>query len=114
VDVLWRWQISGIGLEDNTFQSLLISDLREAIARRALQEGVNWPVTIVPVTHLRAKPLRIATLEPQVANRWLWFNEALPAEYLRQFTAFRPLPGAGHDDAPDATEGAVRLLQGLR
>jgi hypothetical protein len=114
VDLLWRWQISRIGLEDNTFQSLLISDLREAIARRALQEGVNWAVTIVPVTHLRAKPLRIATLEPQVANRWLWFNEALPAEYWRQFAAFRPLPEAGHDDAPDATEGAIRLLQGLR
>lgn len=114
VDLLWGWQIPRLGLEDNTFQSLLISDLREAIARRALQEGVNWAVTIVPVTHLRAKLLRIATLEPQVANRWLWFNEALPAEYLRQFTAFRPLPGAGYDDAPDATEGAVRLLQRLR
>jgi hypothetical protein len=114
VDLLWRWQISRIGLEANTFQSLLISDLREAVARRALAEGVNWAVTIVPVTHLRAKPLRIATLEPQVANRWLWFNEALPAEYLRQFAAFRPLPETGHDDAPDATEGAIRLLQGLR
>jgi hypothetical protein len=40
VDLLWRWQIPRLGLEDNTFQSLLISDLREAIARRALQQGV--------------------------------------------------------------------------
>jgi len=114
VDLLWRWQVPKLGLEANNFQSLLLSDLREAIARRALEEGVEWSVTIVPVTNLRAKPVRIATLEPHVSNKWLWFNTALPPEYFRQFRQFRTLPDAGYDDAPDGTEGAVRLLKGLR
>jgi hypothetical protein len=35
-----------------------------------------------------------------------------PSSTLR--LTLRPLPGAEHDDAPDATEGAIRLLQGLR
>jgi len=65
------------------------------------------------VTNMRAKPVRISTLQPLVARRHLQFNEALPREFIRQFAEFRPLRDAGHDDCPDAVEGAVRLIRGI-
>lgn len=113
VDLLWKWKVPKMGIEANGFQSLLVSQLKEAIARKAIEEHTQWSVQMVPVTNLRAKPTRISTMEPAVSNRWLWFNKDLPKEYFQQFARFRPIPDAGFDDAPDATEGAIRVLNGL-
>jgi hypothetical protein len=41
---------------------------------------------------------------------WLWFCDALPAEFMRQFREFVAVPDAGHDDGPDATEAAIKML----
>ena len=115
VDLLWRWQVPKIGVESNNFQTLLVSDLREAIAKRALEEGVDWSVEILQVRNLpgKSKPKRITTLEPMVTNKWLWFADNLHPEFYRQFAFFRPIKDAGKDDGPDATEGAVRVLKGM-
>jgi len=112
VDLLWRWKVTKMGIESNGFQSLLIVQLREAIAAKALAEKSDWSVKIVPVTNLRAKPIRISTMEPSVENRHLWFSNGLPPEAIEQMKRFRPLPDAGHDDFPDALEGSIRVLRG--
>ena len=115
VDLLWRWQVPKIGVEANNFQSLLISDLREAIAQRAIEEEVDWHIDVVPVKNLpgRSKPMRISTLEPKVKNKWLWFADNLAYEFYRQFAFFRPVKDAGKDDAPDSVEGGIRVLERL-
>ena len=111
VDLLWRWKPSRLGLESNGFQSLFMDDLKQGMARRALEERSDWSPMYLSIEHTRAKPIRISTLEPQVTNRWLWFSSRLPFEAFRQMRDFRALKDAGHDDFPDALEGAVRLLE---
>jgi predicted phage terminase large subunit-like protein len=112
VDLLWKWKVTRLGIETNGFQSLLVVNMKEAIAQKAIREKTEWTVKIVPVTNLRAKHVRISTMEPSVTNRWIWFSDALPPEYFEQFRKFRPVPDAGYDDGPDATEGAIRVMEG--
>jgi hypothetical protein len=50
-------------------------------------------------------------MEPLIANRWLWFSDRLPQTYYNQMSEFRPIPDAGKDDAPDATESCIRVLR---
>ena len=111
VDLLWRWQVRRFGYEANQFQSLQGTNIAAAMAQRSLEEGAHYAPFYIPITNTRNKMLRISTLEPLVTNRHLWFNEALHPEALRQMTVFRPVDGADKDDACDATEGAVRVMQ---
>ena len=111
VDLLWRWRVRRFGYEANQFQSLQGRNIATALAQRALDEGEHYAPIYIPITNTRNKMLRISTLEPLITNRHLFFNEALPREYLRQMTVFRPVDGADKDDAGDATEGAVRVMQ---
>ena len=67
----------------------------------------------MPVKNLTSKALRISTLVPLISRRQLWFAQDLPPETMRQMREYRPLRDAGHDDFPDAVEGAIRLLRGL-
>jgi len=113
VDLLWRWRPGTFGLEVNGFQSLLVEDVKSKLAERGVAEGEAWMPEFVPVTNTRAKPVRISTLEPLVANRWLWFNDSLPREAFRQFREFRAIAHAGKDDVPDSVEGAVRVIKHL-
>lgn len=114
VEVLWRWQVPRVGIEANGFQSLLVGQLREQLARKAQAMGaLGWQVTPLPVKNLKAKPFRISTLQMPVSNRHLWFATSLRHEYIQQFADFRPAPGAGKDDAPDSCEGCIRVLNGL-
>ena len=50
------------------------------------------------------KHTRIRLLQAPFDNKWLHFNEILPAEFERQLSLF---PTAEFDDGPDALEGAV-------
>lgn len=112
-EMLVKWKVPKIALETNNFQSLLVSDLREEMAQRFLEEQEHWALNWYNVKNVRNKVLRIMTLQPYVSNRWLWFNTKLHPEAKRQMKFFRPLPDAGKDDFPDATEGALRCLRGL-
>jgi len=112
VDLLWRWKVTRFGIEANGFQSLLVVQLREAIAAKAIAEKSDWSVKIIPVTNLRAKPTRISTLEPMVENKHLWFSKGLPPEAIEQMRRFRPIPDAGYDDFADSLEGSIRVLRG--
>lgn len=109
VDLLWRWQVPVLGVETNAFASLLIDDLREAIAQHALRHGVAWEVRLVPVVHSKAKTLRIPALEPYILNGWLQFAEGLDPQALHQLTTYM-LTGTLHDDFPDALAGMMALL----
>lgn len=113
VDLLWHWQIPVLGIEANNFASLLVGNIRQAIAQRAQAEGVQWDVTLVPISNMRNKILRIRTLEPIVNNGWLQFARTLPPEALRQMREFLPVENASHDDYPDSVEMACRVVQGL-
>mgnify|MGYP001616498626 CR=1 FL=1 len=110
-DLLWRWRVRRFGYEANQFQSLQGGNVKTALAQRVLEEGEHYVPIYVPITNTRNKMLRISTLEPLITNQHLLFNEALPREYLRQMTVFRPVDGADKDDGPDATEGGVRVMQ---
>lgn len=112
VELLWRWKVTRMGIEANGFQSLLVVQLREAIAAKAVREKVDWAVKILPITNTRAKTVRISTLEPSVTNRHLWFNENLPPQCFEQMRRFRPIPDAGFDDFCDSLELSLRILNG--
>ena len=112
VDLLWRWQVPVLGVEANGFQSLLPKNLRAAIAQHARAVSQPWDVGLIPITHVRAKTLRIKTLEPPVSNGWLIFSATLPGECLRQMTDYLPAATGGRDDFPDALEGAIATLRG--
>jgi predicted phage terminase large subunit-like protein len=112
-DLVITWGVTKIALETNNFQSLLLNNLKQAVARRMLEVEHPWPIQWYEVNNTRNKILRIMTLEPMVAHKWLWFCTRLHPEATRQLREFRPLPDAGHDDFPDAVEGAVRVLRGM-
>lgn len=52
------------------------------------------------------KHSRIRSLQAPFDNKWLHFNEVLPAEFERQLRLF---PTADYDDGPDALEGACNI-----
>lgn len=113
VDLLWKWKVALFGVESNGFQSLLGQSIKEAIAKRAQEEGVPWTVDIIPVVNTRNKMLRIRSLEPMVSNHWVQFSTNLPNEAYRQMAEFLPIDGASFDDYPDALEGSIRTIRGL-
>ena len=110
VEVALRWGVRRFGFEANMFASLLRGDLEQAFAQQAQGSGQSMPL-LVPITNTRNKALRISTLQNPLVHRHLWLAETLPAELYRQFTVYRPIDGADHDDGPDAVELAMRVLR---
>ncbi len=102
-----RWRIERLGVEGNCFQDLLRLPFEQERDRRRA-EGRAWNLPLEMITHRRNKIERISALEPLAANGWIAFSEALPEEFWRELQAF---PGADHDDALDAMEGAVALAR---
>ena len=112
-ELVLRWGVTRLGFEANLFQSLLKSDVEQALAQQAAAMGGVPVPLLIPVTNTRNKMLRISTLQTPVTHRHLWFSDALPAEALRQLERFRPVEGADKDDYPDSLEGAVRVAKHL-
>ena len=111
--MLHQWRVPLLGLEGNSFQSLMANNLRQAIAKLNHEAGTDWSCDIFPVVNMKNKILRIRSLEPLVNNHWLQFARTLPAQAYIQMGEFLPVTNAGHDDFPDALEGAVRTVRGL-
>jgi hypothetical protein len=115
--LLYQWQVPKIGVETIAFASLLVPDLKEAMAQVLLEAGEPaGSVTMAQILEVRTqrnKELRIATLVPVVNNRWLAFTADLPGEFFRQFRVWAAIPESDADDACDATEGLIRTLKGL-
>lgn len=94
-----RW-----GIETNGFQSLCL-DLLPALEAEA---GAVLP--LVRITHTGAKSLRIESLSPLLERGKIFFcleqgDQRLLVQQLLSYPQ-------GHDDGPDALEGAVNLLRG--
>lgn len=108
-----RFQYDNFGIEDNGFQELLKDPLHricEAIYEDERKSKYNgfayWNVPVKGYTQTSNKVQRIQKLEAPITNGWLLFNEDLPKDFIEQLETF---PTAGHDDGPDALEGAWTL-----
>lgn len=100
----WPWGLRRWVAESNGFQELVAEALpRQREERRDSKRFHQLVIAAEPSTSNKEE--RIAGLEPDVANRWLLFNEDIPGEVIRQFMAF---PNGDHDDGPDVIEGAWR------
>jgi predicted phage terminase large subunit-like protein len=102
---LVRHQLYGFlrwGIETNGFQSLCLHLLPELEA----EAGTVLPV--VQITHSGAKSLRIESLSPLCERSKLvfWLEQGDQRLLVQQLLSYP----RGHDDGPDALEGAVRLL----
>ncbi len=98
------------GVESNVFQSLFA----EQIKKFSSENKEYLPV--IEVGHTANKELRIQSLQPLIKQGLLkirsdWRDDKNYKELINQFVYF---PLAGHDDGPDAIEGAFSLLKKAR
>jgi predicted phage terminase large subunit-like protein len=96
------------GNETNKWATLFIDEdfQRQKNARRVA--GLPWRLDVGGY-HIRGqKETRIRNIQPAAAEGMLMFADDLPSEMDRQF---RDFPTAEYDDAPDAIERAVWLLE---
>lgn len=110
-NMLFKWGITKMYFEGNGFQSQIKPAIMQAISRKALEEKTTWGVTVLPIINTRSKIRRILSLQPHVANRWIYFNQDLPEEFFRQIEVFIPTPDADKDDGPDALEGLTSAME---
>lgn len=97
-----------VSIESNGFARYFGRDFRRQQAERRAA-GKVWQVGIDEDVSTDSKENRIASLEVPATNGWLQFSDRIRPEVLGQFDDF---PTGDHDDAPDAVEGAYRLLGG--
>lgn len=95
------------GVETNVFQSLFADNIKKASVDRQVY------VPITEVNHRGNKELRIQSLQPFIKQGVLkirdnWNESKQYKEMMNQFLYF---PMYGHDDGPDAVEGAFSLLK---
>ncbi len=95
------------GVESNVFQSLFSAQMKKYSADHQLY------LPITEVGHSSNKELRIQSLQPLIKQGILkirsdWRDDRDYREGISQFVYF---PLAGHDDFPDAVEGAFSLLK---
>jgi len=91
-----RW-----GIENTQFQALFASDSAHA----SMEQDVYLPVT--PVPHIRNKTARIQSLQPDLENRYILLPEHGQELFKEQLEHYP----SGHDDGPDALEGARTLAR---
>jgi predicted phage terminase large subunit-like protein len=99
-----RFEPHALGVESNQFQELLVGEFRAEFQRQGGSIMSVWPMD-----NRVNKLVRIRRLGPYLSSRRLRFKMHSPGtqmlvEQLRQF------PVGDHDDGPDATEMAIRLL----
>ncbi len=95
------------GVESNVFQSLFSLQMK----KYSTDHQAYLP--IIEVGHTSNKELRIQSLQPLIKQGVLkirsdWKDDRDYKELISQFVYF---PLAGHDDGPDAVEGAFSLLK---
>jgi len=93
------------GIETNCFQELLLIPLEEE-KKKMKEAGDNPELKIQEISQRKKKNIRIASLEPLIANGWILFNRDLPEKFFEQCEEF---PSGLYDDGPDALEGAIAV-----
>jgi len=107
IDLQKAYDFEVFGIEGNGFQELLEQELEEASAK----EGVYVPIELI--NHRGNKQVRIENAEPTI-KRYVRFRDDWRTAYPKLMTQLIQFPVAGHDDGPDALEGAVSLVKGSR
>jgi predicted phage terminase large subunit-like protein len=87
------------GAETNQFQWFLKEQLAKASAARRIY------LPIVEVNQTSDKLLRVQTLQPDIKNKYIKFNQ----QHKRLLEQLKFFPMADHDDGPDALEGCRSL-----
>jgi predicted phage terminase large subunit-like protein len=105
LDIYQTWQPRILGAEENMYKNLLEFD----IARRA-RERTLYPAWKM-LRHSSNKVARILGIQPLIESGIVRFAEHLVPKHPLFFGQFDEFPGADHDDAPDATEMVIRLLE---
>ena len=93
-----------LGAETNQFQWFLKEELAKASARAGLY------LPIVEVQQTSDKVMRIQTLQPDIKNKYIKFNQ----KHRRLLEQLCQFPMGGHDDGPDALEGARTIAKNTR
>lgn len=93
------------GCETNQFQWFL----KEQLAARSAEAGLYLPITEVNANS--DKKMRIATLQPDIKNKYIKFNRQHKL-LLEQLTTYTEKSDS-HDDGPDSLEAARTLAKGV-
>lgn len=94
--------------ENNGFQKLMMGEPWVQEQERRARERLSGDLMPVGYPSTENKIRRMSRLQPDTINGYLEFSQLIPDEVLEQFDE---LPGASHDDGPDAIERADWLLQ---
>lgn len=97
-----RWNLDVLYLESNNFQGVLKTPYYTAQEKLPTKRLLR----ILGVHQHRSKVERIQGLEPFITHGDLLFSTALPKRLIDQMILFP----TGHDDGPDALQGAVEQL----
>ena len=95
-------QVIAVAIEANGFQDVL----KDMIAERSQKDQIYMP--IIGINNIKDKAARIDTLSPLIEQGILRLRKKGQRELKDQMVQF---PKAAHDDGPDATEMAVRVLR---
>lgn len=101
-----KWDVTRGSVESNGFQELVAEPFHRQRGERR-QSRQFWRLELDSDPSFVNKEERISTLEPEIANGWLLFNEDLDSVVWQQFDHF---PTGDYDDAPDAIQGASQAL----
>lgn len=96
-----------LAIEGTGFQELLLLPLEEE-KRRRRKAGRRADLPVSLVHPKRNKGTRIAALEPLLQSGYLVLSAGLDEEFWDELQAY---PRSDHDDALDATAGAVQLAR---
>lgn len=93
--------------EDNGFQKAVIGESWTREVEQRQRDGKAANMRPKGYTSTENKIRRINRLQPDTENGYVEFSDLIPDEVFEQF---REMPGATHDDGPDAIERADWLL----
>lgn len=104
LDAYAEFRASKVGAEENIFKNLIKPNI-ETIGKNR-----NLFPNIIAVHQTQNKITRILSVQPLVENKTVRFARHLLKSCPEYFEQWDEFPGE-HEDGPDATEGAIRLLE---
>lgn len=106
IEIYERFRTKAFAIEENMFKNLYGPVFAERARRRRLYPSIK------PMQNTTNKVSRILGIQPIVANvKTVRFARHLLQTVPLFFAQFDEFPGADFDDAPDATEMLIRLLE---
>ena len=107
-----KWGLSKISLESNGFQRV-IDEFFKPERRRRQASNLFWRLTLTLSPSSTNKEERISGLEPVLHAAVLQLAADIEPALVSQLDDFDADPKTGHDDGPDAVEGAWARSGGI-